>query len=317
MRATRILCTLTGLLASAHIAHAQGEPGSLLLFPEFNNGPALTHVFTIVNTHESESATVEIVYIDGEDCSEINRNIELTPLDQYSFLTRAHNPQMEKGYAYAFAKDSAIGDPVAFDYLIGSSFLITPANEYQIDPFVFEAVPGEGSPTELNGDGLRNLDGNEYTQAPDEILVPRFWAQGDVYESTLCLISLTGGARFETTVDFLIYNDNEEGFSSEFTFECWNRTKLRDISEVFSLYFLKFHTNQDEDEIFGMSSRFAETGWMVIDGAIASSLTTSLHDPAILAFLREGSFQLSASLPWSRGVQPNGSLLARSQDGTF
>jgi len=319
--------------AMAASAHA-GEPvcqsgniaGSLLVFPEFNNQEGIHQILSVTNTSASESVWVEIVYIDGEDCSEFNRNFYLTPRDNFSFLTRVHNPQMETGYAYAFAKSSQGGTPITFNYLVGQAVSLTPEQDlttYSMNAFVFQGQTGHGNTTEVVSNGLRDLDGVEYSQAPDKIIIPRFFGQfdhpvEDIFglKSCLYLIGLTGGARFETSVDFLIYNDNEEVFSSEYRFECWEKVDLIDISDVFAREYLQMYTNHDLGEILGIP-RY-EAGWMVIDGGIATSTSTSFSDPAFLAFLREGYYMLNgADLPFVEGLQDNGSLLARSQNGQF
>ena len=304
------------LVGLSSFAHADLRAGSLLVFPEFNNEPGIHQIFTITNTSALDSVTVEVVYIDGDDCTEFNRNIELTPFDTFSFLTRNHNPDMDRGYAYAFAKESTNGEPINFDYLVGSSTSITLLPHYSTNPFVFQGAGAEGTTTELNGDEMRNLDGTEYSQVPDRLVIPRFYGQGVQFQSKLYLIGLTGGARFSTTVDFLIFNDNEEVFSSEYTFNCWAKVDLLSISNLFSLDYLQNNTNHDLDEVAGLPR--VETGWMILDGAVANSASTGIQDPAILAVLREGLLtEQSADLPFCEGEQSNGSLLARSLDGTF
>lgn len=316
MSPKHIITSLALLFGLASVAQADDRAGSLLVFPEFNNGFGIQQIFTITNTSASDSVTVEIVYINGDDCTEFNRNIELTPRDTFSFLTRVHNPDMERGYAYAFAKESSVGEPINFDYLVGNATSITLLPHYSTNPFVFQGAGAEGTTTELNGDGLRNLDGSEYSQAPDRIVLPRFYGQGLQFQSKLYLIGLTGGARFSTTVDFLIFNDNEEVFSSEYTFDCWAKVSLTDITSLVTLDFLQNGTNHDPNEVLGLSR--TETGWMILDGAVANSVSTSYADPAILAILREGVLtEQSADLPFFEGEQDNASLLARSLDGTF
>jgi hypothetical protein len=321
------------LAALASPAAADNRPGSLVLFPEFDNSPGTLQLLTITNTNPSEAVTVEIIYIDGEDCGEFNRHVQLTPNDTITLLTRVHNPAMNRGYAYAFAKESVTGDPINFDYLVAGCIQLAggiglgQGPRGSVPPFVFSGAGAHGTSTELNGDGLRNMDGSEYQPLPDRILIPRFLGQnahggGEIAggmgdSSILYLIGLTGGARFATTVDFLIYNDNEEVFSSEYTFNCWAAPELTDISGLFTTQFLQSATNHDPNEVLGLPR--IETGWMIIDGAVASSTATSYSDPAVLAVLmerRQGSGN-EAHLPYGDGDQTNGSLLARSLDGTF
>ncbi len=326
---------VAGLLLAALVgpAAADNRPGSLVLFPEFDNRPGTLQLLTITNTNPSEAVTVEVIYIDGEDCGEFNRHVQLTPNDTITVVTRVHNPTMGRGYAYAFAKESVTGDPINFDHLIGACIQLAGGVDElgagprgSVPPLVFTGAGAHGTSTELNGDGLRNMDGSEYQQLPDRILIPRFLGQqshggssaGDPgNRSRLFLIGLTGGARFGTTVDFLVYNDNEEVFSAEYLFHCWAAPQLTDISGLFTTQFLQNATNHDPNEVLGLSR--TETGWMIIDGAVAVSTSTSFNDPAILAVLMERSQGSGnqAHLPFFEGQQANGSLLARSVDGTF
>ena len=325
--------------ALSSAAHADLRAGSLVMFPEFDNTPGSVHLLTLTNTSATESVVVEMIYIDGDDCGEFNRHIELTPYDTITVLTSAHNPAMTKGYAYAFAKDAVGGDPISFNYLTGSSFQINGgwlggqlgdvAPARSLPPFVFQATGDEGEVTESNGDGLRNLDGTEYEPLPDRVVIPRFMGQGSSFgaggtggqyggfTSRLYAIGLTGGTRFETTIDFLVFNDNEEVFSAEYSFGCWSATDLEQISGTFSRLFLATATNHDPNEILGFPR--AESGWMIIDGAVANSATTTYQDPAVLFLLAEtpAGGDTVAHLPYFEGEQDNGSLLARSLDGTF
>lgn len=316
MKISHLLAGGLASLVLATSAQAHNEPGSLLVFPEFNNQHGMYQILTVTNTSAEESVVVEIVYIDGDTCQEFNRNIELTPLDTFSFLTKEHNPQHVQGYAYAFAKDGINGDPINFNHLVGSNLTLAVFPTYSTNPFVFKGMGAHGTVTELNGNGLRDLDNLEYSAAPDRLIVPRFMGQNHFSNSHLVLIGLTGGAQFKTTVDFLIYNDNEEIFSSEYTFGCWKKVRLTDITDLFSTDFLKNHTNHDLNELYGEPG--VETGWFEFSGAVASSARVSLPDPSVLGFLQEGFvLTLSADLPFQEGERTNGSLLARSSDGTF
>jgi len=325
MRATSLfgVAALLGALSSS--AAAERSVGSLLLFPEFDNRPGSVQFLTVTNTSLTAGIVVEIVYIDGDDCSETNRLIPLTPGDTFTCLTSAHNPEMERGYAYAFARGKVTGLPIGFDHLAGASFSLHAdglgepgpgmGTQSSAEPFVFLSAVPAGFPTDKNDNGLRELDGREYMPAPDKVMIPRFFGQSAMVSSRLLLIGLTGGSQFETTVDFLVFNDNEQVFSAEYTFQCWDSVALEDISGAFSNGYLHDLTENDPDEILGLPR--AESGWIWIDGAVASSSATTIFDPAVLAVLTERIGTHSQSmLPFGEGLQPNGALLARSVDGT-
>jgi hypothetical protein len=314
------LTTLAGLgMASQAMADGR-NPGSLLLYPEFDNRAGIVTVLTITNTAVNVGdVDVEFVYIgrygaSGQyiSCEEFNRTETLTDNDTLTLITNVHNPQHEQGFVYAFARDG-VDNPISHNWLIGNVMTVDglSAFEYSVNPVAYA-----GSASDANGNGLRDLDGSEYEQSPDQILVPRFLGQGGPYTSELILIGLSGGAAFTTTVDFLIYNDNEEVFSSEYTFRCWDRVELLEISGIFDNTFLKDFTNEDAGELLGAPT--IETGWFRMDGAVASSTTTSISGPAVYGVLVERiGNRGAADLPFETGLNAKGKLFARSNDGTF
>jgi hypothetical protein len=305
-------------LASEAVADGRNA-GSLLLYPEFNNQVGSATVITITNVSTTTEVDVEFVYIDGSDCSEFNREETLTANDTLTVLAKNHNPQNDYGYMYAFAREG-VGNPISHDYLIGNVMVIDGMNgdsgwslEYSFNAVSFETDVADGGSTELTANGLRDLDGDEYHGAPAEIQVPHFWGQGGAFDADLILIGLSGGSKFETTVDFLVYNDNEVAFSTEYSFECWARTSLVSVSALFEEDFLE-GSGQDEDE----NIHNHESGWFRMWGDIASSSSTDIEDPAVYGVLIENIYSFGAAdLPWEEGVNLNGKLLARSLDGTF
>ncbi len=306
------------------------KPGSLLLFPEYDNRQGLVSIFTVthVDCDAEEDLTIEFMYINEADCREFNRTEVLTPCDTLTLLTAAHSPEDDRGYAYVFVKDPRTGEPLARNVLIGSQMTISGLDtfDYGMNPVVFAGL-GVGGLTDLDGDGVLDLDDQEYEMAPDSILVPRFLGQSDgapgprgqgggngAFNSELILIGLTGGVHFETTVDFLIYNDNEEIFSGEHTFYCWEKVPLLEISGIFGNEFLSEYTANDGEEILGAEGR--ESGWFRIDGAFATSPSVSIPNPAFYAVLVEhvGSYGV-ADLPFEYCSQDNGGLLPDDIDG--
>jgi len=316
---------LTALTAAASLGMASEAlaggrtAGSLLLYPEFDNRAGDVTVLTITNVSDTDEVDVEFVYIgrygsyeNQVNCAEFNREETLTPNDTLTLLTNYHNPQMEQGFVYAFAREG-VANPVLHNGLIGNVMTIQGFSsiEYSINAVSYQGI----DPTD-NGNGLRDLDGAEYETSPAEIQIPRFFGQGGPFMSELVLIGLSGGAQFNTTVDFLIYNDNEEVFSSEHTFYCWDRIYLSDVTALVNNDFLKNSTNHDLTEMLGAPQY--ETGWIRMTGAIASSTSTDIADPAVYGVLIEkiGNYG-GADLPFEAGANANGKLLARSQDGTF
>ncbi len=291
------------------------RPGSLLLYPEFDNREGMATLVTITNVGGPE-IDAHFVYIDAENCQEFDRNVRLTPNDTFTLLTPFHNPNMERGYLYVYARDPETGEAVVHNHLIGHlmEFDAIAQGAHSINAVSFKGIGEEGAPTDLDADDVRDLDGLEYDEAPDQILIPRFLGQTQGNQSDLIFVGLSGGQAFSTTVDFLIYNDNEEVFSNEYTFECWDRVSLLEISNLFGQGFLQ-STDHDATEILGAPGR--ESGWIRLDGAIAQSSTTVIQDPAFYAVLVEyvNATQSAADLPFELCVQDNGALLPRGLQG--
>lgn len=311
-----LLASAAASLAATGSAQVQ-EPGSLLLYPEFDNRSGIVSLLTVTNTL-MEEVEVEFVYIgkfgsqnERLDCGEFNRPATLTPGDTFTVVTNDHNPNMTQGYVYVFAR-SAVNVPTLHNGLIGSTLIVSglDAFEYSINPLAYEGL----ADNDVNGNGLRDLDGVEYSANADEILIPRFFGQGGMIMSDLILIGLTGGAQFNTTVDFLVYNDNEEVFSTEHSFRCWDKVSLMDISALFGNDFLRNHTNDDAEEVFGAPQLTA--GWMRLRGAVANTTSATFASPAIFAALVERiANRGAADLPFGTGTNLKGELLASNGAG--
>lgn len=291
-------------------------PSSLLVFPEYDNRQAALTLLSITNADPDHgNVDVELVYIarrDAEnnlvDCLETNRTHHLTPNDTLSLITSVDNPNTRQGYVYAFAKSRTTGQAIVHNGLIGNALVIDGITQlnYSFNPYSYLGIGDEGVATDHDGDGIRDLNDIEYQCTSDVTLVPRFLGQSRSVRSDLVLINLTGGSAFEAVLDFTIYNDNEEPFSAQHAFTCWEKIPLADISNVFNHQYL-LTTSHAANENVGV-----ETGWFRIDGNVANSLATSLPDPAFLALLIEKIGPMGVTdLPFETGMQVNGDLVPR------
>ncbi|MCY2959223.1 MAG: hypothetical protein NTY35_03575 [Planctomycetota bacterium] len=307
---------LCGMSFSALAGAGAPEAGSLLLFPCFDSNRGSTTILTVTNTNSdftqvgqlyAGTVDVEFVYINKNDCQEFNRTRRLTPNDTLSVLAKNDNPNQREGYCYVFAKSPLSGAAISWNHLIGISQVDSAVGaSVDINPYVFKAIGAQGVATDVNSDGLRNLDGVEYEGSPDRLLVPRFLAQGPA-DSTLVLINLTGAARFTAVVDFLIYNDNEEVFSAQYDFKCWKKVDLDQISGSFRQDFLVTTNHNVLESVNG-----TETGWFRLNGNLAYSTADSETNPAILAALFEDYIGNTGELPFTSGTQTNGELVSQS-----
>lgn len=324
-RALLGLIVATGFAGSA-LATDGRNPGSLLLYPEFDNRTGTATVVTVTNVQvgdEQPDVDVEFIYIgrfgpDAEDidCEETNRTVTLTPGDTFTALTNVHNPEHDQGFLYVFAKNN-LDIPIVHNWLTGNVMTVDGFTqfEFSVNPVSYEGI-GDGVFTDLDMDENLDMNGCEYSTNPDEILIPRFFGQVQTnFYDELIMIGLSGGAAFETKLDFLIFNDNEQIFSSEHTFRCWERAPLLRISNLFENEFLKLWTEHDPEELWGAPE--IETGWIHIQGAVANSVSTSIQDPSVYCVLvsRVDENRGAADLPFERGARTNGELFPRSNSG--
>lgn len=293
------------------------NPGSLLIFPEYDNRVGQQYLITVTNTNADlagGSIHVEFVYVNSTNCQEFNRTEPLTPRDTLTLLTSYHNFDDSRGFLYVFVKNPLSGAAISHDFLIGHSLAINGIDtfEYSLNPVALMAGPlAQGVNTDLDNDGRRDLNDLEYQSVADRIHIPRFFGQlgtsgGPLVQSDLILLSLAGGSAFTTTVYFQAFNDNEETFSTTRSFFCWTRIPLSSISPIFRDDFLT-STNHNPAEPSGLAG--PETGWFWMDGLTATSVSDTIQDPAFLGVLIEQSGSQSASdLPFGDGQQ-NGELL--------
>ncbi|MEW6742921.1 MAG: hypothetical protein AB1486_09190 [Planctomycetota bacterium] len=321
---------LVALLTGTSLQAGPGqEPASLLLFPFFDSRAGAVTVVTVTNTHDDmtpDSRTglmrgtvdVEFVYIDAATCKEFNRVERLTPDDTFTAMVSAHHAAAVLGFFWIVARDPTTGRAIDHDYLVGQAVCLDAVHALEVgyNPIDSRALTGAGNPTDLDADDRLDLNGLEYEGLGDLAYVPRFYGQfGPAgIASELILLNLSGGASFEASVDFDIFNDNESEFSAEHTFKCWELLPLAAISGAFDNGFLAA-TGDDPDELLGFSS--IETGWFIVNGGEANSTMKNIHDPAIVVMLidRVGPYG-ATDLPFeSEQKQFNATLYPRGVDG--
>jgi hypothetical protein len=302
-------------LTSTALASQGRNPGSLLLYPEFDNRVGTVTVLTVTNVDVDETndpIAVEFVYVgrftgpQNEDngCLEFNRTETLTPADTFTCLTNFHNPDQDQGYAFLYAKNETTGDAIAHNFLTGNVMTVNGFDtfEFSVNPVSYRGLAAD------NGDGDLLLDDVEYSGTPAEIVIPRFLGQNGTRVSELIMIALSGDVDYNTTVDFLIFNDNEQIFSSEYTFRCWERVPLTSISNIFMNDFLANWTNHDPDEILG--AEHVEAGWIHVMGHQYGDQNVTFPDPSIYAVLIERIGSLGASdLPFEMGPNRTNGIL--------
>jgi len=297
-----ILAALTAVPAFAGGA----EPGSFLLFPEFDNRPGQVTYLTITNVNSSSSSgtvRLHLNYVDAASCQITNRVATLTPRDTLTVVAASHAAGVQRGYMWCYAQ-SLTGTAIDFDHLIGACLRVdgVAALDYSLPPLVLQGVPGAGLPTDVNSNGKRDLDGAEYERGPRTIYVPRFFGQGvdplprGTASSEMVLLNVLGATNTITNTAWLVWNDNEEAFSCESSFTCWTRVPLLSISGVFSGAFLA-GSNDDPNEVLGVP--ILESGWFQVRGTTAVGPGGMQSSPQVFGFLAERRPNSAADLPFT------------------
>ncbi len=308
-----VLFTLGGL---GGLVHAQ-DPGSLLVYPMFDNRPGQFTLFAVTNATDglvngqATSVTANFVFVD-EDCSKTYATEDLTPNDTYSGFVRAINETPNsRGYFFVYA--SALDDPdtpVVSNSLIGTVIHIDAFNNasYELLPTSYLGMGEALEPTDVNGDGQFGLDGTEYSMSPSSLMFPMFLGQSTFGSSTeLVVLSLGATSGSTTVIDLDIYNDNEEVYSAQHQVSnCWSRTRLNLISGIFTAQFLRNFTNDDPGEFVGFP--FIEAGWTQLHGQfLVDANGGNVGSPAILGALirRDSAWSMR---PFGLRENPNGLL---------
>ncbi|MHC4946243.1 MAG: hypothetical protein ACYTG7_24790 [Planctomycetota bacterium] len=312
------------------------KPGSVLIYPFYRVEESIPDkavskdtMITVTNVNPDmkldqyglPGGTIDVrfVFQDVHDnCLPFDCWKRLTPYDTFSVMLSDYIPfhGLSEGWFFLHAVDTETGESLDFDYLIGHAmYFDSEAMVYfSYNPLAYQGVPGHGLPTDLDLDGYSDLNGLEYQQVGDNQMYARFIGTYtnavDAFKTDLLLVNLTGGIFFQSTLKFLIFNDNEQAWSAFYDFWCWEVVPLDAFGEVFTNEWL-LNSNHDPDEcldLFGNPEM--ETGWFKMDGAFAWSPSKSVEDPAFVSLLLEWyNGRLLVTPPFDNGKQQDNATL--------
>lgn len=291
--------------ALAPAATAGGRnPGSLLVYPVHRSGGMFFTIACVTNTNINPSsggtnAHFEYVNITlGDDafhprnCVVFDRVEFLTPADTLCVLTTCHNATFnsQEGYLVVTAEDPRqFNYPWSYNYLVGSELVISGSGvTYQMNAIPFKSSRDERTRTDVDWDGDKEFDGNEYEGIPDRLIVDSFIA---LMGSQIALINMTGSDKDINTLLFSVWNDNELPLSTTHEFNCWFDQPLRLVSPLFSDAFLKGLPNAGSElDVTCDGVGEFETGWAIIDSIDVSTQGGSYvsSDGAILGSITAG-----------------------------
>jgi hypothetical protein len=328
LASTALLCAV---LAPTCLAGGR-QPGSLLVYTVQRSSPTFFTIVSVTNTNVTPqtpisfggSTNVHFQYFNvipnREDpfhplgCQDFNRREFLTPADTISVLTACHNafrPGGQEGYLVVSAEDPSLFQTAwSHNDLVGSEIVINASGStYSINAIPFSAIPAAGMATDVNMNGRLDLDGMEYEQVPDILILDSFIG---VAASQLAIVNLTGDARDHNTLYFSVWNDNEFPLSATLTFNCWFDQPLMNVAPLFGQAFLAALPN-DPAELDINCNGFGdlETGWATIDSIDVSTAGGNFvaNDGAILGSVTAG-FLNGGRLLWESTLRNanNGSI---------
>ncbi|MEZ5978434.1 MAG: hypothetical protein R3F34_09470 [Planctomycetota bacterium] len=317
---------LLGVAALAPSALADGrEPGSVLVYPVHRSelfNPAVFNVVNVTNTNRNGNGETDIhfQYVNVTatpggflfaNCTIADRVETLTPADTLSVLTSCHNGAFgSEGYLVVSAMDPVLVDTYwSFNWLIGSEQIVSAGGGiYSLNAIPFRSPQANFADTDLDQDGRRDFDGQEYETIPDELYIDSYIG---AIAGNIVLISLTG-PEFLTHVEFIVFNDDEFQLSAQYDFACWANTPLSTISGYFTALGLAT-TPDDPTELDINCDQIQEfdTGWAIVRPTFSLSITSpNITNPAVLgALTNDAAPFMNARLMWeSTTKQDNGSF---------
>ncbi|MEQ8768332.1 MAG: hypothetical protein RL885_30795 [Planctomycetota bacterium] len=259
---------LVGLIAPAASADSAGRhPGSLLIYPIFDSGPEAGTIVSVANVSQDISIDAHFIYIDADDnWREFNRFEELTPRDEFTIRASTHVAGAKRGFLYVIAEtfDADRRDPDSLNYLIGDEIVVDSIGNFL---YALDAIPFcAKAPFNSNFDDVLDFDNEEYFKVSDKMYVSSFLGNTDGdgadLTTTLIFVALVGSSDYETRLDLLPYNNNEDEFSASWNFRCWDAVSLLTIDGFFLDSFLKGLPTYDNRDI-GIPWT---SGWIEIDG---------------------------------------------------
>jgi hypothetical protein len=289
--AVSLSATVLLLLSGATGAQAQprhAEPGSVLIFPLFDARDNHGTILTVTNRNLSRrgcsggftqgDVLLHFLFFGFDEnrrrCNEFDDVQQLTPGDTITKIASHIDPENDAGWLWVEAEDPITGDPIEFNYLIGSAVAVDEVDHvmFGYTPFVFRGLPdqpGDGAGltpcghriTDLDGDGRADFDGQEYDFFPRTLLLDSFLEEGNGnprFRSELVLLS----TNFDrpTQLAFGIWNNREQRFSRSMSIDCFFRDSLRAVSSVVT------NLGGDPNEIIRKGQRAAQAGWLEVSG---------------------------------------------------
>jgi hypothetical protein len=300
------------------------RPGSLLIYPLIDVAAATDTVVCVTNVNKDRrnvpnlnikygAVTARFFYVIlfPSGCTIFDDSVDLTPGDTFAVSVRTHLGLQGdfKGWLYVIAADIEGGGPIDFDQeiegaqtefsgLIGEELVVQGAPHNYLYALPAISFKGDGTDrrnrqgyryTDVNGDGEADFDGIEYQRFPKVLSQPTFIEQSaanQALQDELVLFTPIFQVGNRIDLNSFWYNNNEDARSRTFSFTCWTRLKIRNISAY-------------TQNLGGIPTE-ANTGWFWIDPVQVARFGGYVADPpvhgAFIHQLNPGPTQFWASV---------------------
>ena len=179
--------------------------------------------------------------------------------------------RMMRGYIYAWAQN-ADGEEIRWNHLAGGACIINYANAtaWQYNAWAHQVVSAVANGAQSGTPGVLNLDGVEYAQPFDQLLI-QFQAVGSaafsgprlvISDTDLTLHQVSADLRQETDgplttkAHFDVWNNNEVKFSGAYRcITCWDQTLLSNYGTPNHFLLQNLQTDCGKARIDGLASQ--------------------------------------------------------------
>jgi hypothetical protein len=201
------------------------------------------------------------VILTPSGCVVFDDSVDLTPGDTFAVSVRTHLGLQGdfQGWLYVIAADIEGRGAIDFDSegranqgrqetessgFIGEEMVVQGAPQnylYALPAISFKATRNDDGGvnsqgfrfTDVNGDGEADFDGREYQKFPQILSQPTFLEQSlqnTALQDELVLLTPIFQTGNRVDLNSFWYNNNEDARSRTFSFTCWTRLKIRNIS---------------------------------------------------------------------------------------
>jgi hypothetical protein len=232
--------------AALGLGVSENKLGSVLFYNYYTSDALSAQINTrisITNANPTQDIAVHFFFVDSVTCNVADVFTCLTKNQTLSFDATDFDPNVT-GYLIAIAVDSE-GRPISFNYLAGDELVVTPtAHRFGLSAVAAARRDGNfASP--INSDGVSAtmfFDGRQYDYLPFATVLDSFPSQvsgigAPLADTRLYVYSplsdlVLGENSFSGLLFFLVYDDQERGFSGQLPLNCFITSDKQRVTSI-------------------------------------------------------------------------------------